>query len=680
MSSIFRANRGLTLAFATMTAVSVAAVAQTNGSPFASKKKKQAWETDVVRPGPSASPYQAPSYQAPVYEAPKYIPPPNYTPPADIKNSAPPIAPSTQSYAPASSYSAPQNYSAPSPSTPSSSAQPPAAAYAAPSYTAPAYSGPKTTPSVAAQTAPAYGSYNPQKYSAAPSKGGGVEPDLLPGYRRQVPGQAGTYYPGRADPSGFSVPAYAPRGQTAQNKPGPQFPAQNYPNQNYTAQNYSGQNYSGQNNVAAAAPSSYPNHPNNQGYGGPNQRPQYAPQSWKDRLGLGNLLTTFSAALKVGVAALRRTDTIEDEGWRAGFIADGKISGEVSAITRGGLEYGLGGEVRGQYDKYRRGFGGKVGDCGVGAVEFIPGCNSVIVDGLAQPLRGHTSQFYSAGLDNAKEVEFALEGAYLFLRSAYGDVTVGRDDGAAYLFSLGAPSLLAVNASNSPVDYTGLDSVRTVNEASGFSEKISYVSPRLLGDQIGLGVQIGASYAFDARACGVDYCVRSNGSDSSTALSPDLNDVLEFGISLDRTFRSGLSIEGTATYATASEDSGIAGFDDLKSYGVGLEAKYGPWTLGGSFLNSNNGLIDGDYEAYDVGLTFKPAKWGVSASYGHANDKNVNLLSDQATLGFIYDFDRFTLGTGVQYIKRDVVGIDGGIFAPRSEKAAALFVEGGVKF
>ena len=85
MPSFFRTNRGLTLAFAAMTAVSVAAVAQTNGSPFASKKKKQAWETDVVRPAPSASPYQAPTYQAPSHQtsshpAPEYIPPPNYMP------------------------------------------------------------------------------------------------------------------------------------------------------------------------------------------------------------------------------------------------------------------------------------------------------------------------------------------------------------------------------------------------------------------------------------------------------------------------------------------------------------------------------------------------------------------------------------------------------------------------
>jgi len=225
------------------------------------------------------------------------------------------------------------------------------------------------------------------------------------------------------------------------------------------------------------------------------------------------------------------------------------------------------------------------------------------------------------------------------LRSAYGDVTLGRDDGAAYLFSLGAPSLLAVNGSNSPVDYTGLDSVKTVNDASGFSEKITYTSPRLLGDQIGVGVQLGVSYALNARACGVDYCVRENGEDVSGALSPDLDDVIEVGLSLDRTFNNGLKVEATGTYARASEQSGLAVFDDLSA-------------LGGSYLQSNNGLADGDYTAWDAGITWKPSQLGFSASYGQAIDDNVSLKSNQAVLGMTYEFDKFTLGTGIQYIER----------------------------
>ncbi len=338
----------------------------------------------------------------------------------------------------------------------------------------------------------------------------------------------------------------------------------------------------------------------------------------------------------------------------------------------------MGGEVRAQYDADRRGFGGLVGDCPAA----LPDCPSVTVGGLETALRGHTSQFYTSGPDNAEDFEVALEGAYVFLRSAYGDITVGRDDGSAYLFSLGAPTLVAVGASNSPVDYTGLDSVKTVNDASGFSEKITYTSPRLLGDQIGVGVQIGASYALNARSCGVDFCVRRD--DVSGALSPDLEDVIEVGIALDRTFNNGLSIEATGTYATASEQSGLAGFDDLSSFGLGLELGYGDWIVGASYLDSNNGLLDGDYTAYDIGLTWKPAAWGITAGYGHAEDENVNLVSDQGVLAFSYDFGNYRLGTGVQYIERTVpvngTGLTVGTITSERERAGAIFVEGSVKF
>ena len=303
-----------------------------------------------------------------------------------------------------------------------------------------------------------------------------------------------------------------------------------------------------------------------------------------------------------------------------------------------------------------------------------------LIDGVATGLRGHTSQFYTSGPSNATETQVALESAHLFLRTAYGDVTAGWDDGSAYLFSLGAPSLLIVNASNSAVDFTGLDSVKTVNDASGFAEKVTYTSPRLLGDQIGVGVQFGASYALNARACGVDYCVRRNSRDESGTIAPDLEDVIEVGLSLDRRFANGLNVEATATYATASNEIDLAGFDDLQSWNAGLEVSLGDWTAGGSYLDSNNALDDGDYTAYDFGVTWKPSAYGFTASYGHARDKNVDLTSDQFVFGVLREFDKFSLGAGVQYIERETPFSTAGIITRQEEKATALFIEGGFKF
>ena len=398
--------------------------------------------------------------------------------------------------------------------------------------------------------------------------------------------------------------------------------------------------------------------------------PQRA-RNTKDKLGLGNIVTAIKGYFKIGSAATERN------GWDADFIADAALSAEVSAITNGGLEYGIGGEIRGQYDKYRRGFGGRAADC----LPTVTGCSMVLVGGTPTGLRGHTSQFYTSGPDNAKESEFALEGAYIFLRSAYGDVTVGRDDGAAYLFSLGAPSLLAVGASNSAVDYTGLDAVKTVNDASGFAEKVAYTSPRFLGDTVGVGVQIGASYAPDAKACGVDYCVRANGKDGTGVLSPDLKDVMEFGIALDRKFDNGLAFEATATYAMGSEKSAIAAFEDLKALGLGVELGYNDFTLGASYLSSNNGLANGDYTAWDTGITWQPSQLGFTLGYGQSKDKNINLKSKQIVAGVSYDFwNYYRVSTGAQYIRRDIPSSIGGVLMQTEEDATALFIEGRAKF
>lgn len=466
---------------------------------------------------------------------------------------------------------------------------------------------------------------------------------------------SGTYYPGRSSAGSKPAPQSANTQFGSQAQYAPQ--GQNAPQGNANAGSYG--SYGG-------APSQ------NRGY------PQQQKRSWLDKFGLGNLATSVSGFLKGGAAATKRAsdDASVDTGWNEDFVLDAALRGEVSAITQSGLEYGIGAEVRGQYDQYRRGFGGRVGDCPAG----IAGCPTTTANGITRAVRGHTSRFYTDGPDEAEDFEVALEGAYVFLRTSYGDLTVGRDDGSAYLFSLGAPKLLSVGASNNSVDYTGLDSVKTVNDASGFSEKIAYVTPRLLGDQIGVGVQLGVSYALDATACGVDYCVKSPETDGTGTLSPDLKNVIEAGIALDRNFGNGFSVEATGTYARANERSGFAAFDNLQAYGLGLDLGYHDWKVGGSYLKSNNGLSDGDYTAYDVGLTWEPGPLGFTIGYGHAEDKNVNLTSNQGIFGMNYDFGKFRLGSGVQYVERKVPVNTGGTITRQNEKATSVFIEGGFTF
>ena len=633
-----------------------------SSSPFSSGNRVQAWEQPAAAPTPALAPALAPTpaltstqnWQA----APTYAPPSTNSGYSSGHNSGhnsgvsadAPIATNPRQTAPAAApvygtYSAatpPKTYSGQS----------------APSYSAPAQAG--------AYQPPAARSYAPQA-AAKPMVGASVPPTGTP-YNYTPPArqtaQARNF--GSATPPTGTPSPTAPRYGSAPNSASPYAGRSYAPPTDARASSPQAQNWGAYQAQSPTPPTGVPPTgvpPTGSPYpGGPYTPAPQRPRSWKEKLGLNNLATVLRGAFTLGAAATNREQAENqfgpDDGWSEDFIGDANVEFEVSAITQDGLEYGVNLGGRAQYDPYRRGFGGRLPDG-------------------ASTLRGHTSGFYAAGDDLAEDTQFALESAHLFLRSAYGDVTVGRDDGAAYLFSLGAPTLLAVGASNSPVDYTGYDSVKTVNDASGFAEKITYTSPRLLGDQIGVGVQLGVSYALDGNVCGVDYC---NGKTLTGVDQPNIEDILEVGLALDRTFENGLSVELTGTYARGSETSGLAGLNDLESFGTGLEFGYGDWTVGGSYLQSNNGLLNGDYTAYDAGITWKPGALGFTLGYGHAEDENVGLKSDQGTFGITYDFNKFTVGTGVQYVDRDVSGFEAGLPTTLDQKATSIFVQGGFKF
>ena len=700
------------LAISALAGVGLAAAQ--SSSPFASKKAAQAWETPAPQqaaPAPAYNPAPAfnpqPSYTAPAaYTAPPRVSAPQYTLPPVPASADAPIATAPRRaapvYATASTKNPPKTFGGQS-ATPY---QPPAAkAYAPPQaqirsgsavpptgsnyvYTPPSQQTlGQTAPSQVAQ-APNFGSPTPPKGTAAPSyKSAPTSGSPYAPQRTTVPTPTQAPQQYWTPPSSSESTSSTTTGQTwgeyeRTRMPQAKFQTQSQPQ--HQVQSNAGSPYASNGYRPAGPQSGYQSPtpptglpPTGAPYpGGPYTPAPQQPRSWKDKLGLGNIATLLRGAFTVGAAATNRTQPDNqfgpDDGWSEDFIGDADLEFEASAITQGGLEYGVNLGGRAQYDPYRRGFGGRLPDC----PPTETGCSGNAA-ALTTGLRGHTSGFYSGGEDITKDAQFALESAHVFLRSAYGDVTIGRDDGAAYLFSLGAPTLLAVGASNSPVDYTGYDSVKTVNDASGFSEKITYTSPRLLGDQIGVGVQFGASYALDADVCGVDYC---NGKNITGIIQPEIEDVVELGVALDRTFTNGLSVELTGTYARGSESSGLGGLDDLASFGTGLEFGYGDFTLGGSYLQSNNGLLDGDYTAYDAGLTWKPGALGFTLGYGHAEDDNVGLKSDQATFGVTYDFDKFTVGTGVQYVDRDVNGLQLGIPTTLNQKATSVFVQGGFKF
>ena len=538
--------------------------------------------------------------------------------------------------------------------------------YASPSAPAPALnngwqpSAPAPAPA-STQASPSYSgssSYSGGGYYAAPAAPTQAAPRPAPSSTTTY----GGYQAGQAQPA----PSQSGQYQRGQYQPAPYQGGQSQTNP-YQNPQYQGGQYSRQ-----SASNSGP-------YSGPQQRPQMRQKRsiWQ-RLGFGNIEMKSEGHVKMGLAGVSRDE------WNSELVADGMVKTEVSAITQGGIEYGVKLKLRGQRDRYRRGFGGSTMVFGSqGCEPGIPGCATVTLAGTPRAARGYTSRLYTFGENEQKEQQIALEAANIFVRTPYGDFTAGRDDGAAALFSSQAPSLMPLaRASNSHTDYFGLDMTKTLNDASGFAEKVTYTSPRLLGDMIGVGVQFGASYAPSTEVCGVDYCVRGNDRDNPNApLSPQLEDALELGLALSRNFNNGLGFEATVNYATATDTSELAEFEDLQSWGAGLTATYGDFQFGTSYLSSNNGWAgDGDYRAADVGLTWKPAQWVITTGFGWAEDDLTGVTGRSALLGLSYEFDRYTIGTGLQYTDRDVPVSTGTVVTQETQDAAGIFVEGAVKF
>jgi len=404
-------------------------------------------------------------------------------------------------------------------------------------------------------------------------------------------------------------------------------------------------------------------------------------RSWAQKLGLGNISTKVFGHARAGAAA-RDLSTPADDGWEEAFVLDGYLGGEVSAITQTGIEYGVSLGVRGAYSDDGTLFGGSIGDCALGTA----GCSGqVVIAGTPLALRGHSSQLFTGSFVADDEARAAIESAHIFVRTGYGDLTLGRDTGAAELFSLGAPQIdgtLGLMRGRS--DFTGLSIAKSVNDPTGYAEKVTYTSPRLGGDRIGIGAQIGASYTPDVDACGAYTCYRRNGSSKAGgSAGAVLEDAWEVGISLDRTMGD-IKAELTGTYATAGLKNSLAAFDDLQSWGIGAELSWRDFTLGGGYLSSNNALADGDWSSWDAGLAWNRGPWGARIAYAHSEDDNVNVEADEYTLGMTRALslagNEIIVGAGVQRVNRTAPYVTGGAVGQQDEDATAIYIETGWTF
>ncbi len=358
---------------------------------------------------------------------------------------------------------------------------------------------------------------------------------------------------------------------------------------------------------------------------------------------------------------------------------DAYVNLATSYITEQGNEFGISLNANIQKDNGRYGYRHLVGSCPPGIADCATISDS---KNQLQPGAGYSIGIYNAGSNYEREIHYQLEKAYLFLNTAYGAISIGRQYGAARLLSIVSPyTFYLTRASNSPTDFTKLAAIKTYNNASGFAAKLSYISPEWLG------VKLGISYTPKVDVCGVDFCVKTPQRHLHllSPLFPKIENVFEFAASFQHHLQNGIDIQMTASHARGEDTTSFANFSELQSSSAGMSLGYKNFTFGASFLRSNNGwrnqLTPNQYYAYDFGIAYEHKDWKLSFELASANDDISKLTAKTAQAGIKFNFfKRFSIGGGIQKQFRDSPKITHKGRKHLSEEATTVFIEGGVDF
>jgi hypothetical protein len=266
-----------------------------------------------------------------------------------------------------------------------------------------------------------------------------------------------------------------------------------------------------------------------------------------------------------------------------------------------------------------------------------------------------------------------VEKIYVFAQTGFGRVELGQQDGAAYSLGLVGPVTneqatlenRQFSLFRDPV--TGGDfgalfrSITTVQSSSNFA-KINYVSPRLLG------IQIGASFTPKPVRTPLPFAGNlRNDSDQQ-------QDIWEGAASYTGYFSS-LAVGLSAGFAHGSVRNRSAASDSLYDWALGAQLAYPvgsvKLSLGGAYRDSNAYLLQidrvlaqGRTHAFHLSATAEWGSWIAGGEFSFANAKGP----------VDYDITGYQLSTG--YRINDNLQISGGWQWYDYSRSAGVFYNG----
>ena len=210
-----------------------------------------------------------------------------------------------------------------------------------------------------------------------------------------------------------------------------------------------------------------------------------------------------------------------------------------------------------------------------------------------------------------------IEESYLYFSGDWGRVNFGEEDGAAYLMQVAAPSadsnIDGVRQYISSFNYTDLGAAYLgttldyAQDASGYAQKITYMTP------VFNGFQAGVSYAPSITNADLDARAAAQADNTEDDQENAIDLAVRYEGSFDAvgfTVGAGYTTIGVEADANNSED-------DKKQWNVGANVDYGPFAVGASYFKDNNGetaTSNADTKVWVLGANYTtgPYKLGLS--------------------------------------------------------------------
>jgi predicted porin len=236
------------------------------------------------------------------------------------------------------------------------------------------------------------------------------------------------------------------------------------------------------------------------------------------------------------------------------------------------------------------------------------------------------------------------EETYLYLSGNWGRVNVGRENGAAYLLQVSAPSADA-NLDGQDIDFSFVNITGNVdqdyqqsglNSDAQYSDKITYLTPKFNG------FQAGASYSPTYKS--LDRGTQMTGMATNNNAA-DLENFMEAGVRFDGEMNN-VGIHAGAGYATADQEVTNVGDDDYTEYNAGLKFDFNSFGIGAAY-NTDNGARDNrDTDTYVLGAdyTYGATKFGYSYLNSEGETATTEDELDRHTVGAVY-----TYGPGMDF-------------------------------